>query len=110
MILPFSNATVFYLALAFISLCGFGVVFLNEESILAVCFFIFLFLMIRNSDPLSDTLKDLKQSIRSGLITSLIQAEWQILKTRTLTCEKKRQLLNSTNAMTSHMHMNSFVQ
>jgi hypothetical protein len=44
--------------------------------------------MIRNSDPLSDTLKDLKQSIRSGLVVSLIQAEWQIIKTRTLTCEK----------------------
>jgi hypothetical protein len=59
--------------------------------------------MIRNSDPLSDTLKDLKQSIRSGLVVSLIQAEWQIIKTRTLLA-KKRQLLNSTNAMTSHAY------
>jgi hypothetical protein len=42
-------------------------------------FFIFLFLMIRNSDPLSDTLKDLKQSIRSGLVVSIIQG-WQIIK------------------------------
>jgi hypothetical protein len=39
----FSNATVFYLALAFISYVVL-VWFLNEESILAVCFFIFLFL------------------------------------------------------------------
>jgi hypothetical protein len=64
MIIPF-QMQLFLFSPCFISLCGFGVVFLNEESILAVCFFIFLFLMIRNSDPLSDTLKDLKQSIRS---------------------------------------------
>jgi hypothetical protein len=54
--------------------------------------------MIRNPDP---QWKDLKQSIRSGLVVSLIQAEWQIIKTRTLTCEKKK-LLNSTNAMILH--------
>jgi ADP-heptose:LPS heptosyltransferase len=56
-----------------------------------------------------DTLKDLKQSIRSGLVVSLIQAEWQIIKNTYFDLRKKRQLLNSTNAMTSHAY-EQFVQ
>jgi hypothetical protein len=84
MIIPFQMQLLF--SPCFISLCGFGV-FLNEESILAVCFFIFLFLMIRNWIHY-DTLKDLKQSIRSGLVVSLIQAEWQIIKNTYFDFEK----------------------
>lgn len=98
--IPFSNRSLYYAGLTFIALSGLGVVFLNEESILALCFFVFLFLVIRNSDALTLTLDDLRQSIRSELVHSLIEGSTQILKLRTLTCDKKRELLNSTSAMT----------
>lgn len=68
-------STILYLSLGIITLSGFGILFLNEETILAICFFVFLFLVIQNSDVASQTLSEQKEAIKSELLTSLIQGQ-----------------------------------
>jgi Mitochondrial ATP synthase B chain precursor (ATP-synt_B) len=91
----------FYYVLAFTALSGFGVVFLNPESILAVCFFIFFALIVQNSDSISATLDEQKHAIKLELANNMIDAEKQGVITQKLLCYKKAQLLTSLGHVTN---------
>nr|AOC61529.1 ATP synthase F0 subunit beta [Gloeotilopsis planctonica] len=67
--------TILYFSLGLVTLSGFGILFLNEETILAICFFIFLYLMIANSDMASQALNEQKEVIRGELLESLIKGQ-----------------------------------
>nr|YP_010003125.1 ATP synthase subunit 4 [Ulva torta]AZP40237.1 ATP synthase subunit 4 [Ulva torta] len=87
------NLTIYYI-IALITLSGLGIVFLNSESILAVCFFIFVALIVQN-DPISASLEEQKQSIRSELISCMIHGSMDQINLQKLVCYKKIQLLAS---------------
>lgn len=87
------NLTIYYI-IAFITLSGLGIVFLNSESILAICFFIFVSLIVQN-DPISASLEEQKQSIRSELISCMIRGSMDQINLQKLVCYKKIQLLAS---------------
>lgn len=84
--------TILYLSLGLITLSGFGVLFLNEETILAICFFIFLFLIIQNSDAASQALNEQKEAIRSELLTSLIEGQKNAVNAKIWINHQKREL------------------
>lgn len=87
------NLTIYYI-IALIALSGLGIVFLNSESILAICFFIFVWLIMQN-DPVSASLEEQKQSIRSELISCMIHQSMDQISLHKLVCYKKIQLLAS---------------
>nr|YP_009172346.1 ATP synthase subunit 4 [Ulva fasciata]QBR54771.1 ATP synthase subunit 4 [Ulva lactuca]WVH39676.1 ATP synthase subunit 4 [Ulva dactylifera]BBE20940.1 ATP synthase subunit 4 [Ulva ohnoi]ALG35705.1 ATP synthase subunit 4 [Ulva fasciata]AML79981.1 ATP synthase subunit 4 [Ulva fasciata] len=87
------NLTIYYI-IALITLSGLGIVFLNSESILAICFFIFVSLIVQN-DPVSASLEEQKQSIRSELISCMIHGSTDQINLQKLVCYKKIQLLAS---------------
>ena len=90
-----TNLTIYYI-IAFIALSGFGVIFLNSEAILALCFFIFVGLIIQN-DPVSATLDEQKQTVRSELISCMIQGSHQMAQAQKALCYKRLQLVASLN-------------
>jgi hypothetical protein len=87
-----------YYVIAFIALSGLGVVFFNAESILSLCFFIFVGLIMQN-DPVSATLEEQKQAIRSELIGCMIDFEKQFINSKKALCYKKLQLISSLNSI-----------
>lgn len=92
----------YYYILAFIVLSGLGIVFLNPESILAVCFFLFFFLIMRNSHSMSSSLHEQKQTIRAELLNCMIHGQTIAVGTTKLLCYKKMQLLHSMQHMVGH--------
>ena len=90
----------FYYIMTFITLSGLGVVFLNAESILALCFFIFLALIIQNVS-MDASLEEQKQAIKAELISCMIAVEKHNLCTKKLLCYKKAQLLSSLPHVTN---------
>lgn len=84
----------FYYILAIIAFSGFGVLFLNAESILALCFFIFIALIIQN-DPVSVSLEEQKFTVRSEFISCMLHGEKDFVQSRKALIYKKVQLLHS---------------
>lgn len=78
-----SLSTLTYYVIAFIALSGLGVVFFNAESILALCFFIFIGLLIMENNPINATLEEQKQGIRSELVSCMIDGQTLLQKTTT---------------------------
>jgi Mitochondrial ATP synthase B chain precursor (ATP-synt_B) len=90
----------YFYILVFACLSGFGIVFLNPESILAMCFFIFFALIVQNSEYISATLDEHKHSIKSELVDNMVHGEKQTAVTRKLMCYKKAQLLTGIQHVT----------
>lgn len=88
-----------YYIIAFIALSGLGVVFFNAESILALCFFIFVALIMQN-DPISATLEEQKQAIRSELVSCMIDGQRFFITSKKAICYKKLQLIGSLKHIT----------
>ena len=84
-----------YYMIIFTALSGLGIVFLNPEAILAVCFFIFFALIVQNSGSISASLDEQKQAVRTELVRCMIDGEKQSIRTKKLLCYKKAQLLSS---------------
>nr|YP_010733809.1 ATP synthase F0 subunit b [Gayralia brasiliensis]YP_010733838.1 ATP synthase F0 subunit b [Monostroma nitidum]WEG93080.1 ATP synthase F0 subunit b [Gayralia brasiliensis]WEG93109.1 ATP synthase F0 subunit b [Monostroma nitidum] len=84
--------TILYFSLGLITLSGFGILFLNEETILAICFFIFLYLIIKNSDVISETLYSQKAVKKAELLTSLIKGQTNAVNAKILINHKKYEL------------------
>jgi hypothetical protein len=80
----------FTLVLLFIS--GFGILFMNEETILSISFFIFMSLIIQNSDGLSKALDEQIEAIRSELLTSLIEGQQNAVLAKVLINHQKHEL------------------
>lgn len=59
--------------LAFLGLSGLGVVYLNPESILALCFFIFFGLILQNSDSAGQSLETTRQALRDELVRGMLE-------------------------------------
>ena len=91
----------FYYILTFTALSGFGVVFLNAESILALCFFIFFALIVQNSESITSTLDEHKQSIKSECVKLMIDGEKHAVINQKLVSYKKGQLLSSVPYITA---------
>lgn len=71
--------TIFYIyALSCIALSGYGIVFLNAESILAVCFFIFFTLLLRNAS--AEGLDTTRQAIKNQLASCMYQGQYDSAK------------------------------
>ena len=84
--------TIFYLSLGLITFSGFGVIFLNEETILAICFFIFLYIMIQNSDGVSQGLNQQKKTIKHELQIDLIEDQLNEVKLLLYKTDQKYEL------------------
>jgi hypothetical protein len=84
--------TLFYFALGLVTLSGFGILFLNEETILAICFFIFLYLVIQNSELASQALNEQKELIKGELLTSLIKGQKNAVNAKVLVNHRKYEL------------------
>jgi hypothetical protein len=84
----------FYYILAIIAFSGFGIIFLNAESILALCFFIFVALIIQN-DPVSASLEEQKRTVRSEFISCMLHGEKDFVQSKKTLIYKKVQLLDS---------------
>lgn len=83
-----------YYIIAFIALSGLGIVFFNAESILAICFFTFVALIMHN-DPISATLEEQKLGIRSELISCMIDGQKHFINSKKALIYKKLQLIGS---------------
>lgn len=83
-----------YYIIAFIALSGLGIVFFNAESILAICFFIFIALIMHN-DPISPTLEEFKQGIKVELISCMIDGQKHFINSKKALIYKKLQLISS---------------
>jgi hypothetical protein len=84
--------TLLYFSLGIVILSGFGILFLNEETILAICFFIFLYLIIQNSELASQALNEQKELIRGELLTSLIEGQKNAVNAKVLVNHRKYEL------------------
>lgn len=84
--------TLLYFSTGLIALSGFGILFLNEETILAFCFFVFVYLMIRNSEAASLALDEQKSIIKSELLDSLIKGEKAATRTMILVNHREYEL------------------
>jgi hypothetical protein len=98
------NFTLYYI-IAFTALSGLGIVFLNAESILAFCFFVFVALIVKY-DPLSSALEEQRRIIRSDLMNCMIDGEIKLVSSKKILCFKKAQLLASLEHMTSKVDNN----
>lgn len=92
----------FYYILAFTALSGFGIVFLNAESILALCFFLFFALIVQNSESISATLDEHKHSIKFELVNYMIDGQKHAVTNQRLACYKKAELLTSVKYVTGN--------
>ena len=91
----FSNLTNFFYLLAFIALSGYHVTFLNPESILAICFFIFFLLIVNNSSAVIETLDDYKQGLNSQLTELWVNGSKQSLLLESQIISAKAHLLEN---------------
>jgi hypothetical protein len=86
--------TIFYFyALSFIALSGFGIVFLNAESILAACFFIFFAFILQNAGPAVEGLDTSRQAIGQQLASSMYLGQFNSVKHEQLRHYEKAMLL-----------------
>lgn len=86
--------TIFYFyALSFIALSGFGIVFLNAESILAACFFIFFAFVLQNAGPAAEGLDTTRQAIQKQLTCSMYEGQCNSVKHQQLRHYEKIMLL-----------------
>jgi hypothetical protein len=90
---------IFY-TLAFTLLSGLGVTFLNSESLLAVCFFIFLAFCLHNSKPFSQSLLDSTEEIHTRLLSCYVDSANNNMVTKKEKLAKKSMLLASIKALT----------
>lgn len=65
----------YFYAISFIALSGVGIVFLNAESILSACFFIFFALILRNADSAVEGFDTSRQVIRKQLAECMYEAQ-----------------------------------
>ena len=93
------NFALYYITI-FTALSGLGIIFLNSEAILAVCFFIFFALIVQHSGPISGMLEEHKQSVRAELVCCMIDGEKQSIQSKQLLCYKKAQLLTCLEHVT----------
>ena len=83
----------YFYVLSFIALSGFGIVFLNAESILAACFFIFFALVLRNAGPAAEGLDTTRQAIADQLASSMYEGQRNSVKHQQLRHYEKMALL-----------------
>ena len=86
------NLTLIYI-LALFALSGLGITFINPESLLALCFFIFFGLSVHYSQPLRQALEDLRQSVEADLLSLMIDAQNVNLVFKTAQLAKTNQCL-----------------
>jgi hypothetical protein len=88
--------TLYYiLTLCFLALSGLGVVFLNPESILALCFFIFFALILQNAHGAGQSLEDTRQAIQAELVSCMLKCQKHDANKQQLQIFMKTQLLSS---------------
>jgi hypothetical protein len=93
---------IFFYLLAIILFGGLGVTFLNSESLLAFCFFIFFAFCSQNSASLSQSLQHSTEAVRTALLCHMIQASKQNLVAKTKRLAKQTQLLASVHVLTDN--------
>ena len=81
-------------ALTFLSLSGFGVVYLNPESILALCFFIFFALGLRYGDGARESLDSSREGLRDELVRGLLESQGRDTQHNRTQLIQKDQLLS----------------
>lgn len=88
--------TIYYIySLCFLALSGLGIVFLNPESILALCFFIFFTLILQNADSAGQSLEDTRQAIQAELVSCMLDAQKHEANKQQLHLFQKTQLITS---------------
>lgn len=86
---------------AFFALSGLGLTFLNPESILALCFFIFFTVILQNSESISAGLEISRQAIEADLVELMINEEENRIHLNELHCLVKLQSLIGLGQMES---------
>jgi hypothetical protein len=86
--------TIYYIyTLGFVALSGLGIVFLNPESILAFCFFIFFALILQNAQSAGQSLEDTRQAVQAELVSCMLDAQKHDANKQQLHIFQKAQLL-----------------
>jgi hypothetical protein len=85
--------------LIFLSLSGFGVVFLNPESILALCFFIFFALILRYGDGARQSLDSSRDGVREELVRGLLESQGHDAQLSLTRLHQKAQLLDGLKVL-----------
>lgn len=67
-----------------VALSGLGVVSFNEESILALCFFIFVTLVFQNSDAAVEALEETRSGIKKQLTQGMLDQQLDHMTTQQL--------------------------
>lgn len=94
--------TIYYIySLCFIALSGLGVVFLNAESILAFCFFVFFALMVQNASSAGESLSQTRLAIQTELVSCMLDAQKHHAEKQTLHIFQKMQLLGGMESLKS---------
>ena len=83
-------------ALSFIALSGFGIVFLNAESILAICFFVFFAFIIRYAEPATEGLDLSRQGIRDQLVETMSHDAIAAVEYQQQSCFEKITMLGNS--------------
>lgn len=92
--------TLFFYTLAFTAFSGLGVTFLNSESLLAVCFFVFLALCLQNSAPVCQGLQHDTQAVHAALLQGMLDSKRKT-SAKIERLAKQSQLLASIKALTT---------
>lgn len=85
--------------IALLALSGLGITFANAESLLALCFFIFLALIINNSEPIGESLAQSRQAVQAELLSCMIDGEKVGFTTKRLNIFHQTQLLAGLKTM-----------
>ena len=60
---------------ALLALSGLGITFLNPESLLALCFFIFVGLILHYSEPFAESLAQSRKAVQDELLNTMISSQ-----------------------------------
>ena len=92
---------IFSFSLSFVALSGLGVVFLNSESILAVCFFIFFACLLQNATSAGESLSQTRRAIQSELVSCMLDAQKHNAAQKQVSLFQKMQLLKCLSSLKS---------
>ena len=86
-------------SLCFVALSGLGIVFLNAESILAFCFFVFFGLIVQNSGSAGESLSQTRNAIQAELVSCMLEGQKHDAEKQTCAIFQKMQLLSAIKSL-----------
>lgn len=90
---------IFIFSLSLVALSGLGVVFLNSESILALCFFVFFALCLQNATSAGESLSQTRNAIQNECVSCMLDAQKHNAVQKQVSLFQKMQLLKCLSSL-----------